>query len=205
MKILDLSFLNSCRRDKWKGFFKSCGSNFMLIKKTNHFFIIFCVFSISILLYSCGVEQEDDDATQVDVEDLLQDYNYYGFKFYYEEYEPSQIYMDSIKISFKPDKHKYILFTSPSCFSCGQTDSLIPYASKVIKLIGLNDSCHYLFNTPKVNSAHPFDTIINLERLPSAYVRNGDDIHSLLDTLRVRRNQSDNYIPIEQVMFELLK
>ena len=170
----------------------------------NNKIILFALFLL-LFLFSCSVEPEISDAGEVSIEEIIESYNYYGFKVYYNEYEPHQEYADSIKMLFKPETHKYILYTSPSCFSCGQTDSLLPYACKVIRNIGLNDSCFYLFDTPKVSSGHPFDTIINLERLPSAYVKKADEIYSLLDTLRVRRNQSDDYIPIEQIMLELIK
>lgn len=178
----------------------------MLLNKDKLLLVIFLIPFI-LIVKSCTNEENIQTSTvPKTIDEIVNDWRYYGFKIFYNAYYPSENYLDSMNKYFNPTIHKFILFTSPSCFSCGQMDSLLPQTAKIISLSEIPDSSYVLFDTPNINSSHPYDGIIFLKDLPSVYLLNSgtNDIYSVLDTYEIRKANSIN-TSLEQIMYEFLK
>ncbi len=173
----------------------------------NCFYIkIMLMMSVLFLINSCSDEDIQTSVVHKTVDEIINDWRYYGFGIYFDKYNPSENYLDSIDKHFDPEIYKFILYTSPSCFSCGQMDSLLPQTSKILKASKLPDTTYILFDTPGISSSHPYDSTIFLKKLPSAYLLNSgtNDIFSILDTFRIRKENEIN-TSLEQIMYEFLK
>jgi hypothetical protein len=174
----------------------------MWLRKFNQVFI-FTVLSF-FLFSSCTEDTPELLTVQRTIDQVKNDWRYYGFSYYFDEYQPNQEILDSIKDRFDPSVHKFLLFTSPSCYSCGQMDTLLPYTAKIIKTAQFSDDDYHLFDTPNIAASHPFDTLIILKSLPSVFTLNEEKIYSVLDTFYLKQ-QDDPNITLEEIILESLR
>ncbi len=166
--------------------------------------IMIILVSFIFLFAACNDDTADLATVQRTIDEINVDWRYYGFSFYFEEYKPDIDLLDSIKENFDPSIHKLLLYTSPSCFSCGQMDSLLPFVAKIIKSAQLSDTSYFLFDTPNIQASHPFDTLIILKSIPSVFTLSGGTIFSVLDTFLHQQEESEN-VRLEEILIEALR
>jgi hypothetical protein len=132
----------------------------------------YILLGLLILLYSCSDNSVDTSASLITKDGVFNSLNYNGFSTYYDKYTPNDSLVNEISLKFDESKIKFLIFISPSCYSCGKMDTKVPYMLKVLFASKISESNYEIYDTPSINSDHPYTNMISLKELPSAYLMN---------------------------------
>ena len=169
---------------------------------------IICIyfFFAIIILISC-VETPDDNAQKMKLEDIRNSPSYFGFNNIYNDYIPIDTIIHDIKKNFDISKHKILIFTSPSCYTCNRIDSLFPYFAKVLVSSEIPETNFEIYSMPSTKAEHPYKSTISISFLPTFVVmKENHPYYSITDTLRyLKENYPDIKYSLEYLLVESLK
>lgn len=166
---------------------------------------VYFLIAISFLLVSCSTQESEYNSEKITLDQIRNDWRFYGFDIYYSNYKVDTLLLNEFKSTYNPVNFKFLFFTSPACYTCGKLDSIIPFALKIIKSAGFNDSCFEIYNTPIKTAHQPYETILKLNDVPSAFsFDRNTKFYSILDTFYSRK-VNDASLKLEQVLIESVK
>ncbi|NLO18661.1 MAG: hypothetical protein GX121_02085 [Ignavibacteria bacterium] len=149
------------------------------------YYIIFA-FSILVLL-ACNSETEYK-TEKLSLSQLRALPYYQTFNIFWDEYNPLENIVDSVKQKFDIGKHKLIVFTSPTCYSCGNADSLSAFLLKTVYLAEIPETVYEIYSMPNYKSSHIYSDIVHLESLPAFWLfKNNMPAACISDSFRTHK------------------
>ncbi len=160
-----------------------------------------------VLLFLIACSSENEYKTEKLTLSQLKSLPYYqSFNVFWDKYLPLEDIVDSIKTNFETSKYKLVLFISPSCYSCGQADSISPYILKAINQTEISESAYEIYSMPNYKSSHPYDEIIHLSNLPTFWLlKNNLPVNCVSDSFNIHKEIfPESQKRIENFLYEAL-
>ncbi len=160
---------------------------------------------VLLLLIACNSESEYK-TEKLTISQLKSMPYYQTFNVFWDKYAPLEEMVDSIKTHFDTSKYKLVFFLSPTCYSCGNADSLSPYLIKSIYQAEISESAYEIYSMPNYKSSHPYDEIIHLTNLPTFWLfKNNLPVNCVSDSFKIHKETyPESTKRIETFLYEAL-
>lgn len=157
-------------------------------------------------LSSCSDDDNIRDATFLTLDELV---NTPGFEWFlpeYNNYQPKQDIIDSIKTRITINHDLFILYMNPSC-ACTGTQKQFPAAVKILNQAGIDEPRLKVYSMYRPIDRHPYQALYNVRELPAIFtVRDSLPMYSIIDTLALYEYIYPNIQwKIEDIIFRALQ
>jgi hypothetical protein len=171
--------------------------------------IIVYVLLLSLILFSCQIENEDKTAKLVTLTELLNVLpGFEWFPYEFNRYQPDTSVSRQIDSLWKLKRYNFILFVNPSC-NCEGSQVTFPIIVKCLKSGNVPDSSIIIYSMLNETYSHPFSKKFLIKKLPACFTQIDSSkslYYSIIDTFEVYRNKFPGKYQYEHIiLFSLQK
>lgn len=161
--------------------------------KVNKFKLWILAGFISAFLASCSDNDNIRDAAFITIADMQLTPGFEWFSPEYNDYQPKQDIIDSIKTKITSNNDLFILYMNPSC-ACIGTQKYFPATVKILNQAGIDEPRLKIYSMYRAVDRHPYQARFNVISLPAIFtVRDSLPVFSIMDTLALYENIYPNF------------
>lgn len=176
------------------------------MRKVSKLYSLLLVILLTISIISCSDDNEPRNAQFITLAELRVTPGYEWFDPEYNNYQPDQTVIDSIKNQIQNSDDEFILYVNPSC-NCSGTQVLFPASVKVLYEAGINEPRFKIYTMYNKTDNHPYMNNFTVTDLPSFFtVIDTLPQYSINDSLRTYLQiRPDSTWRVEDFVFRAIK